>query len=71
MSFNDLRGGDRVAFWRHNGCKLVDGKAVPDWIHWVGKVCPLLVFHDHVVVNLGGRYGQPAVVDASNYIGRA
>ena len=32
-----------------------------------GKANALLIFEDHVVVNGGGKYGTPAVVDAGNY----
>ena len=71
MSFENLKGGDRIRYWRANGTKLEGGKAVTDWKQKVAKVQPLLVFADHVVVNEGGRYGTPYVVDAGNYIGRA
>lgn len=33
-----------------------------------GKVSPLLIFRDHVVINLGGPYGTPGVVTADNIV---
>jgi len=55
MSFENLRGGDLIKF------RLRDKELM-------AKVQHLLVFPSHVVVNLGGRYGTPAVVDANNFI---
>lgn len=71
MSFQNLKGGDKVRFWRPAGLGIKNGKAVQEYAKCTAKVQPLLVFATHVVVNLGGKYGTPFVVDASNFIGRA
>lgn len=71
MSFQGLKGGDRIRFIRRDGMNLRGGKAEQAYKPCVAKVQPMLVFPDHVVVNLGGRYGTPYVVDSSNYLGRA
>lgn len=70
MAFQNLKGGDKVRFRMRSGMKVVGRKAVPDYVEKVAKVQPLLVFADHVVVNLGGQYGKPYVVDAGNFIGK-
>jgi hypothetical protein len=70
MAFQNLRGGDRVRFRMRAGMKIVGTSVVPDYVTRVARVQPMLVFEDHVVVNLGGRYGTPAVVDASNFLGK-
>lgn len=56
MSFMGIRPGDRVTF------------STPQHERRTGRAQLLLVFESHVVVNLGGRYGTPQVVDSSNYI---
>jgi hypothetical protein len=33
-----------------------------------GKAVSLLFFADHIVLNMGGKYGTPAVADARNII---
>lgn len=33
-----------------------------------GKVNPMLIFDEHVVINLGGKHGTPGVVDARNIV---
>ena len=63
-----LRGGDKVTALFHGGMKLVGGRAVPEKVERTGKVNPLLIFPEHVVINLGGKYGTPGVVDASNIV---
>lgn len=68
MSFQNLKGCQKVKFWMPNGLKLVNGKAEQEWKQKVAKVQPMLVFPDHVVVNLGGKHGTPFVVDAGNFI---
>ena len=60
MSFKNLRGGDTIEFWRRNGA------GQPRTLIRA-RVQHLLVFPEHVVVNLGGRYGTPYVVDATNF----
>lgn len=71
MSFQNLKGGDRIRFIRRGGMAIRGGKATQEYKPCIAKVQPLLTFHDHVVVNLGGKYGTPYVVDISNYLGRA
>lgn len=63
-----IRGGDKVTALFPNGLKLVDGKAVPEYKAKTGKANGLLIFKEHVVINLGGRFGTPGVVDASNIV---
>jgi hypothetical protein len=65
MSFMNLKGGDRVRFYQYAG-RTLGGEA--NYRKRVAKVQPLLVFEDHVVVNLGGPHGKPAVVNAENFI---
>jgi hypothetical protein len=64
MAFQNLKGGQRVRFWIPNG---ISAKG-QEWAQKIAKVQPLLTFSDHVVVNLGGKYGTPYVVDANNFI---
>ena len=71
MSFQGLKGGDRIRFWMPNGMGIRGGRTVREWKQRAAKVQPMLVFQDHVVVNLGGQHGTPYVVDSSNYLGRA
>ena len=68
MSYRNLKAGDRIEFWQVCGLKKVGGRVVPDMVRRSAPVQRLLVFHDHVVVNLGGRYGRPQVVNESNFI---
>lgn len=63
-----IRGGDRVAALFPAGLRLVRGKAVPERKVRVGKANPLLIFPSHVVINLGGAYGTPGVVDVDNLV---
>lgn len=71
MSFMNLKGGDRIRFLMPNGKSIRDGKVVQDYKARTARVQPLLVFEDHVIVNLGGKYGTPGYVDSTNYLGRA
>jgi hypothetical protein len=71
VSFHNLKGGDRIRFRMPNGLRLVNGRAVPEFKTRAAKVQPLLVFADHVVVNLGGAYGRPHVVTEENFVGMA
>lgn len=64
MSFMNLKGGDRVEFRQYAGLGLKG----PEYKNRVAKVQRLLVFDDHVIVNLGGPYGTPGLVDASNFV---
>lgn len=63
-----IRGGDKVTALFPNGLKLVNGKAVPEYKALTGKANGLLIFPEHVVINLGGKFGKPGVVDASNIV---
>ena len=55
VNFNyKIMNGDRVTIVTPQG-NLVIGKAVG-----------FLVFSDHLVINVGGRYGTPAVADETN-----
>lgn len=56
MSFQGIQPGDRVRFTTPQG-QVRSGKAQP-----------LLIFESHVVVNCGGAYGTPAVVNIVNYL---
>lgn len=71
MSFENLRGGDRIRFRMPGGLGIKAGRTFREYSERTAKVQPMLVFETHVVVNLGGRHGTPFVVDAENYIGRA
>lgn len=66
MTFKNIRAGDRVRFFAPAGLRVIKGRAYPERRPSVGTAQHLLIFADHVVVNRGR--GQPAVVDASNYI---
>jgi len=33
-----------------------------------GRTNPLLFFPDHLILNMGGRYGTPGYADASNIV---
>lgn len=61
-TFKGIKAGDRVAFWVKIGLPL-GGK--PEMRRCNGKVNPLLIFEDHVVVNHGSC---GTVVDESNLI---
>jgi len=60
--------GDRVTALFPAGKGLKDGKVVQEWKARTGTVNPLLIFAEHVVINLGGRYGTPGVVTAENIV---
>lgn len=61
-SFAGKRPGDRVTFLRFAGL----GRRGPEFKPAAGKV--VMAFASHLVLNMGGRYGTPAVVDAKNFI---
>lgn len=63
MSYQGLKGGDRVTFWMQAGSGERKRRTAP--------VQRLLVFPTHVVVNLGGRFGTPYVVNDANFIAKA
>lgn len=59
-----IEPGDKVTAMFHAGTGL-NG---PEFKERTGKVNRLLIFEDHVVIDLGGRHGTPGVVDASNIV---
>ena len=62
MTFNNLRPGQRITFFIPNGI----GRGGVEWKRKSGKI--VLVFSTHVVVNGGGRFGTPYVVNEKNFI---
>jgi hypothetical protein len=56
-TFKGIRAGDRVVYTDSHGTARS------------GRAGLLLTFHTHVVLDTGGKYGRPAVVNASNYVG--
>lgn len=65
-SYRDLRPGMFVNYIIPNGLSIRDGKTVQDWKKKRSKI--VMVFENHVVVNGGGRYGTPHVVDDNNIL---
>ncbi len=63
-----IRGGDKVSALFPAGLKIRGRKAVPEFKVRTGVANPLLLFPSHVVINLGGRFGTPGVVDARNIV---
>ncbi len=63
-----IRGGDKVTAMFHAGIGLKNGRTVQEFKARTGKANGLLLFPSHVVINLGGRYGTPGVVDETNII---
>lgn len=61
-AFNNLRPGDTVTYMGYAG----RGLRGPGYKQASGRV--VLVFPEHVVLNTGGRYGRPQVVDADNFV---
>lgn len=61
-TFMGIRPGQFVNYLRHAGTGL-NG---PEYKRARGKV--VMAFSQHVVVNAGGRYGIPQVVDDNNYL---
>lgn len=62
--FKNLVGGQRVYFRQYAGL----GRNGAEYKEASGKVNALLIFADHVVLNIGGKYGTPQVVDENNFI---
>ena len=60
----NLRGGEVVEYRRYAGL----GLRGPEYDLGRGKVNPLLIFPEHVVLNIGGRFGTPQVVNAENFV---
>jgi hypothetical protein len=65
-TFNNLKPGKRIKYKIPNGISIVDGKEVIDWKIKVGKI--VMAFEEHVVVNNGGIFGNPVVVNEKNYV---
>jgi len=63
-----IQAGDKVTALFPAGQKLEGDKIVQEWAERTGKVNPLLIFPEHVVINLGGRHGTPGVVDERNIV---
>ena len=61
-TFNNLRPGRRVTFLIPNGI----GRNGQEWKEKTGRV--VMAFPTHVVVNGGGRYGTPYVVNENNFL---
>lgn len=59
-----VKGGDRVKYWAFCGI----GPEGKEYKIGVGKVCGMLIFPTHMVINIGGRHGTPRVVDEENFI---
>jgi hypothetical protein len=56
MSFKGIRAGDLVKYQDRFGHTFQ------------GRAQALLCFDTHVVINIGGLYGTPKVVNDSNYV---
>jgi hypothetical protein len=61
-TFKGIQAGDRVTGSFPNG----RGRNGIEYKNRVGRAA--LVFHTHVVLNMGGKHGTPAVVDSNNYV---
>ena len=62
MTFANLKPQDLVTFLIPNGI----GRYGVEWKKKSGRV--VMTFESHVVVNGGGRYGTPHVVDDGNFV---
>lgn len=60
--FKNLKPGKRITFRIPNGF----GRGGQEWKEKSGRV--VMAFPSHVVVNGGGRYGTPYVVDEKNFV---
>ncbi len=67
MAFMNIQAGDRIRFKQYAGL----GRNGPEYREKVAPVNALLIFPAHVVVNVGGKYGTPQVVDENNFLGIA
>ncbi len=61
-NFMNIRPGDNVRFLVPNGI----GRNGVEWKETQGKA--VLCYSTHVVVNAGGRYGTPRVVNTENFV---
>lgn len=62
MTFKNLKPQSRVTFLVPNGI----GRNGQEWKQKTGRV--VMAFESHVVVNGGGRFGTPHVVDEKNFV---
>jgi hypothetical protein len=65
-TYRNLKPGMFVKYRIPNGLSIKNGKTVQDWKEKRSKI--VITFEHHVVVNGGGRYGTPYVVDDNNII---
>lgn len=56
MSFANIKPGDRVTIRTPQGQEVT------------GKAQALLIFPTHAVLNMGGKYGRPAVATERNLV---
>lgn len=59
-----IEAGDKVTALFPNGI----GRDGPEWKERTGVANALLIFPEHVVIDLGGRHGTAGVVDARNIV---
>jgi hypothetical protein len=57
----DIKHGDRVTFVPREPWTRVGGSCT-------GRANGLLMFPDHLVLDMGGRYGRPQVVQANDIV---
>ena len=60
--FRGIRPGDIVEYMANAGM----GLAGPEYKKARGRC--VMTFPDHVTLNVGGKYGTPAVVDKTNFV---
>ncbi len=65
MAFQNISAGDTVEFLRAGGLNL---RGEREYSKAQGKANRLLLFPSHVVLNIGGKYGTPQVVDENNFL---
>lgn len=65
-TFKNLRVGQYVNYLIPNGLSIKNGQITQDWKLKRSRV--VMAFENHVVVNGGGRFGNPRVVDENNYL---
>ena len=66
ISLLNARPGDRVVVRLPAGLAIRGGKAVQEYAERTGKV--ILTFPDRLILNMGGRYGTPAVATTDNIV---
>ncbi len=60
--FEGIRPGDTVEYMAYAG----RGRNGPEYKKAKGRC--VMTFPDHVVLNVGGEHGTPAVVDETNFV---